>query len=58
MPAAVLVVYDGTPEDPETFYRYYIERHLPLVWEFPRIRGIEIDRCAFQHSGIRSLEFT
>ncbi len=44
MSAAVLVIYDGTPEDPERFLRYYIDVHLRLVWAFPRIRGVQIER--------------
>ena len=45
MAAALLVIYDGRPKDPDAFYRYYVEHHVPLVWEFPRIRGIELERC-------------
>jgi uncharacterized protein (TIGR02118 family) len=44
MPAAVLVVYDGRPDDPERFLRYYLEIHVPLVWKFPRVRAIQIER--------------
>src|SRR5438067_11660388 len=44
MSAAVLVVYDGKPEDPERFLRYYVEQHVPLVWKFPKIRAIQIER--------------
>src|SRR5438094_190144 len=44
MSAAVLVVYDGKPEDPERFLRYYIEQHLPLVWKFPKIRAAQVER--------------
>ncbi len=46
MPAAVLVVYDGKPEDPEEFLRYYIDHHLPLVWMFPRVRQVQVERVA------------
>jgi uncharacterized protein (TIGR02118 family) len=45
MSAAVLVVYDGTPEDPERFLRYYIESHLPIVWTFPKIRAVQVERA-------------
>jgi uncharacterized protein (TIGR02118 family) len=44
MPAALLVIYDGNADDPDAFIRYYIERHVPIVWTFPNIRGVEIDR--------------
>lgn len=44
MPAAVLVVYDGKPADPERFLRYYLDMHVPLVWKFPKIRGIQVER--------------
>jgi uncharacterized protein (TIGR02118 family) len=42
--AAVLVIYDGKPEDPEQFLRYYIDVHLPLVWAFPGIRAVQVER--------------
>ncbi len=44
MSAAFLVIYEGQPEDPEAFLRYYVEKHVPLVWKFPKIRRIEIER--------------
>lgn len=44
MSAAVLVIYDGKPDDPERFFRYYVEHHVPLVWAFPRIRQVQIER--------------
>jgi uncharacterized protein (TIGR02118 family) len=44
MSAAFLVIYKGQPEDPEAFLRYYVEKHVPLVWKFPKIRHIEIER--------------
>jgi uncharacterized protein (TIGR02118 family) len=44
MSVAFLVIYEGQPEDPEVFLRYYVEKHVPLVWKFPKIRRIEIDR--------------
>ena len=44
MSVAFLVIYEGEPEDPEAFLRYYVEKHVPLVWEFPKIRRIEIER--------------
>ncbi|MGH8874669.1 MAG: EthD family reductase [Acidimicrobiia bacterium] len=42
MNAAYLVVYQGRPKDPQAFLAYYIERHVPLVWQLPEIRGIEL----------------
>jgi uncharacterized protein (TIGR02118 family) len=42
--AAVLVVYDGSPDDPERFLRYYVDHHVPIVWTFPGIRGVQVDR--------------
>jgi len=44
MSAAVLVIYDGKAEDPAQFLRYYIEQHVPIVWTFPRIRQVQIER--------------
>jgi uncharacterized protein (TIGR02118 family) len=44
MSAAILVIYDGQPEDPEAFLRYYLEHHVPIVWTFPGIRAIAIER--------------
>jgi uncharacterized protein (TIGR02118 family) len=44
MSVAFLVIYEGQPEDPDEFFRYYLEKHVPIVWTFPKIRRIEIDR--------------
>jgi len=44
MSVAYLVIYEGEPENPDEFFRYYIERHLPIVWTFPKIRRIEVER--------------
>jgi len=44
MSYAYLVIYEVRPEDPEAFLRYYIEKHLPIVWTFPEIRRVEIER--------------
>lgn len=44
MSYAYLVIYEIEPENPEAFLKYYIERHLPIVWTFPRIRRVEIER--------------
>ena len=44
MSVAFLVIYEGEPEDPEVFLRYYVEKHVPLVWRFPKIRRIELER--------------
>jgi uncharacterized protein (TIGR02118 family) len=44
MSVAYLVIYEIEPDDPEEFLSYYVDKHLPLVWNFPNIRGIEIDR--------------
>lgn len=44
MTASYLIHYDGRPEDPEAFFRYYVDEHLPLVWGFPELRRIEIMR--------------
>ena len=40
--AAYLVLYEGAPEDPDAFLSYYLEHHVPLLREFPRIRGIDV----------------
>jgi uncharacterized protein (TIGR02118 family) len=37
-------MYEGKPQDPEAFFRYYVEKHVPLVWAFPKIRAIEVQR--------------
>ena len=44
MSAAYLVIYEGRPEDPDAFLNYYVKKHVPLVWAFPRIRRVEIQR--------------
>ncbi len=44
MSVAYLVVYEGKPADPEAFLRYYIEKHVPIVWTFPKIRSVEVQR--------------
>ena len=44
MSYAFLVIYEVQPEDPEAFLRYYVERHLPIVWTFPKIRRVQIER--------------
>ncbi len=44
MSFANLVIYKGKPQDPEAFLKYYLEHHVPLVWAFPRIRKIEVER--------------
>ena len=42
MSFAYLIIYEGRPEDPEAFLNYYIEKHVPLVRNFQKIRDIEI----------------
>ena len=44
MPAAILVVYDGRPDEPERFLRYYLDVHVPLVWKFPKVRAVQVER--------------
>jgi uncharacterized protein (TIGR02118 family) len=44
MDFAYLVIYEGEPEDPVEFLRYYIENHIPLLWRFPNIRRVEVER--------------
>jgi uncharacterized protein (TIGR02118 family) len=46
MSYAYLVIYEGKPDNPEEFLRYYIERHLPIVWTFPKARRVEVERGA------------
>jgi uncharacterized protein (TIGR02118 family) len=46
MSYAYLVIYEGKPDHPEEFLRYYIEHHLPIVWTFPKIRRVEVERDA------------
>ena len=44
MSHAYLIIYEVQPEDPEAFLQYYLEKHLPIVWTFPKIRRIQIER--------------
>lgn len=44
MSYAYLVIYEVQPDDPEGFLRYYMEKHLPLVRAFPKIRRVQIER--------------
>jgi uncharacterized protein (TIGR02118 family) len=44
MSYAYLVIYEGKPDNAEEFLRYYIEHHLPIVWTFPRVRRVEMER--------------
>lgn len=39
---AYLVIYEGQPDDPDAFLRYYRERHVPIVRTFPKLRGMEL----------------
>jgi uncharacterized protein (TIGR02118 family) len=40
---AYLVIYEGRPDNPEEFLNYYMKKHVPLVWKFPKIRRVEIE---------------
>jgi len=44
MSFAYLVIYEGRPADPEAFLKYYLEHHVPIVWTFPKIRKVEVER--------------
>ena len=44
MSYAYIVTYEGACKDPDAFVDYYVHHHLPIVWTFPRIRRIEVDR--------------
>jgi len=44
MSFAYLVIYEVRPEDPKTFLQYYVNKHIPIVWTFPKIRRVEIER--------------
>lgn len=44
MSYAYLVIYEGRPENAEEFLNYYIGKHIPLVWKFPKIRRVEVER--------------
>ncbi len=37
------MIYQGRPEDPEAFLRFYIEDHLPIMRTLPGLQGIEIE---------------
>ena len=42
MSVALIVIYEGTAEDPKAFVEYYKTKHVPLIRSFPKIRQIEI----------------
>ena len=44
MSYAYVITYRGRCDDPEAFVDYYVKHHLPIVWTFPGIRRIEVDR--------------
>lgn len=44
MKAAYLVVYEGEPEDPEAFLAYYLDIHVPIIWTWPGVRAVEVQR--------------
>ena len=44
MSFAYVVQYRGRCEDPDAFVDYYVNRHVPIVWTFPKVRRIEVDR--------------
>ena len=39
-----MVIYEVTPENPEAFLQYYVNKHIPIVWTFPKIRRVEVER--------------
>ena len=44
MSFAYLVIYQGQPQDPDAFLKYYLDHHIPIVWTFPEIRTVEVER--------------
>lgn len=38
------VIYQGRPENPEEFDRYYWNNHLPIIAQWPRVRRIVVGR--------------
>jgi len=44
MSFAYLVIYEVQPENPGEFLQYYMNKHIPIVWTFPKIRRVEIER--------------
>ena len=44
MSFAYLVIYEVQPENPGAFLQYYMNKHIPIVWTFPKIRRVEIER--------------
>lgn len=42
MNSAYLVLYEGRPLDPDAFLGYYVEMHVPMLWEFPGIRDVQL----------------
>ena len=42
MTAGYIVIYEGSPHDPDEWVRYYLEHHVPLVWKFPGIQSIDV----------------
>ena len=44
MSAAYLVIYEGQPDNAEEFLSYYLEKHVPIIWTWPNIRAVEVER--------------
>jgi uncharacterized protein (TIGR02118 family) len=40
-----VVLYEGKPQDPEEFNRYYWDKHLPTVARWPNIKRIVVSRA-------------
>lgn len=39
------VLYQGRPEDPEAFDRYYSSVHVPIIARWPRVRKVVVSRA-------------
>ena len=44
MSAAYLVIYEGRPDDADEFVSYYFEKHVPIIWTWPKVRQVEVQR--------------
>ena len=58
MSYAYVITYRGECEDPQAFVDYYVNHHVPIVWTFPNIRGIEVDRGLGEEGFLLSARLT
>ncbi len=44
MSVATLIIYEVKPEDPEAFFDYYLNTHIPIAKKMPHLKQIKIDK--------------